>query len=241
MPVMEILINVLPISVTAAATIVYIILIYKQSKATAGMLKAQITWRLLEEVYKPLLQDLIKLTNPENYEVKIPKFSWQKIKSEHPYLIYLIPKDLRKDLNEFSNEYEEFTKRYRSTIRQLVDVLKNRECVGIPSITVRGCYDLPYETVSLLYFIKNEERLKELMQKCKKGSTIIVNKGGSTTEYNDVKAAVKAVEELIDVAKPIMNKIMLQLKQIISKAKQIHSKVSRETEKKIKEIEKAST
>ncbi len=237
MSVIDVSINVLLVLVTA----VYVILIYRQSKATAGMLKAQITWRLLEEVYKPLLQDLIKLANPENYGVKLPKFSWQKIKSEYPYLTYLIPEDLRKDLDEFNNEYEEFTKRYRSTIMQLVDVLKNKECVRIPSIRVRGCYGLSYETVSLLYFIKNEEGLKELMQKCKKGSTIVVDVGRGSIEYNDVKVAVEAIEELISVAKPIMNTIMPQLKQTISKAKQMLSKVSKETEKKIKEIEEAST
>ena len=222
-------------------TAVYVKLVYKQSKATAGMLKAQMAWRLLEEVYKPLLQDLIKLANPQNYGTKTPEFSWQKIKSEYSYLTYLIPEDLRKDLDEFNNEYEEFVERYRSTIKQLIDVLRSKECVGIPSIRVRGCYGLSYETASLLYFIRNGEGLKELAQKCREGSVIEISTGGCTIEYKDVEAAVKAIEELVNIAKPVMNSIMPQLKRTIGRAKQIHSKLSREAEKKIREIEEAST
>jgi len=222
-------------------TAVYVKLVYKQSKATAGMLKAQMAWRLLEEVYKPLLQDLIKLANPQNYGTKTPDFSWRKIKSEYSYLTYLIPEDLRKDLDEFSNEYEEFVERYRSTIKQLIDVLKNKECVGVPSIRVRGCYGLSYEVASLLYFIRNEEGLKELAQKCREGSVIEISTGGRTIEYKDVEAAVEAIEELVNRAKPIMDSIMPQLKRMVNRAKQMHSKVNKEAEKKIREIEKAST
>lgn len=240
MNIANILISALPASVTAAATIAYIILVYKQSKATAGMLKAQIVWRLLEEVYKPLLQDLLRLSSISNYGVSVPAFSWAEIKFKYPYLIYLIPKKLREELNSFNEEYRKFSKEYQEVITRLTDALRSKGYDGIPSINVAKCHDLPYKSASLLYFIRNEEALEELRRKCGKDTSIAISMAGVIKVYRSTEEVAKVIEELVKIAKPIHDEIASKLKEITDKAKYLHNELAKEVERKIKEIEEAT-
>jgi len=168
-------------TITAVATVALVIITTYyawQNRKYVQLIEKERKERNLKEVIANLLEPIQKelrvIADERFYGYRIPEFKWQSLKFERPSLIYSIPEELRKKLESFSKDYEDYAKHHYELIkiiqkinRKIGDkygIDKRCECSDIQIHFPEGRL-LPPRIVSLFYFIFGEEEINDFFEK----------------------------------------------------------------------------